>query len=217
MGDEAARPSSQNSRRRFSGTLSGFSVLGGVFGEGGPGGRPAHRHRHSWGLGPQVNAGREACAVISRIPGRRVSDYATATPASNKVMQAAGRSSVPPKTKGTSAFDRRPLCRRRLPPAFPAHWDHCRTLYTVAVTGRAACPFLGPGLALCSSPGFKQEEEGQARPAGLGASRKKSRRNRFPSALLYPSGPAPFQARQLASFNRLTSRSICTSWNNTFR
>ena len=112
------------------GALLGFSVMGGVFGEGVDlvGDRLIGTAIVGVGL-PQVNPRQEALRRYFEQTRGSGFDYAYRYPGFNKVMQAAGRVIRTPQDKGAVLLidDRfASASYRRL---FPAHWAHCRFVY----------------------------------------------------------------------------------------
>lgn len=144
MGDEARQAFLAKFEAGSGGTLLGFSVLGGVFGEGVDlvGDRLIGTAIVGVGL-PQVNPRQEALRRYFEDTRGSGFDYAYRYPGFNKVMQAAGRVIRTPKDKGTVLLidDRFAAAGyRRL---FPAHWDHCRFVYGSDELGAQLARFWG--------------------------------------------------------------------------
>lgn len=111
-------------------TLLGFSVMGGVFGEGVDlaGERLIGTAIVGVGL-PQVNPRQEILRDYFEESRGSGFAYAYQYPGFNKVLQAAGRVIRTPKDKGVVLLIDSRFSRAEYRHLFPSHWAHCRWLY----------------------------------------------------------------------------------------
>ena len=111
-------------------TLLGFSVMGGVFGEGVDlaGERLIGTAIVGVGL-PQVNPRQEILRDYFEESRGSGFAYAYQYPGFNKVLQAAGRVIRTPKDKGVVLLIDSRFGWAEYRQLFPSHWAHCRWLY----------------------------------------------------------------------------------------
>ena len=111
-------------------TLLGFSVMGGVFGEGVDlaGERLIGTAIVGVGL-PQVNPRQEILRDYFEESRGSGFAYAYQYPGFNKVLQAAGRVIRTPEDKGVVLLIDSRFGRAEYRQLFPSHWAHCRWLY----------------------------------------------------------------------------------------
>lgn len=111
--------------------LLGFAVLGGVFGEGVDlaGSRLIGAAVVGVGL-PQVNPLQDLLRDYFEKTRGSGFAYAYQYPGMNKVLQAAGRVIRTASDKGAVLLLDERFCRNDYRSLFPAHWSHCKTVYS---------------------------------------------------------------------------------------
>lgn len=111
--------------------LLGFAVLGGVFGEGVDlaGSRLIGAAVVGVGL-PQVNPLQELLRDYFEETRGSGFAYAYQYPGMNKVLQAAGRVIRTAEDRGAVLLLDERFCRGDYRALFPAHWSHCKTVYS---------------------------------------------------------------------------------------
>lgn len=122
--------------------LLGFAVLGGVFGEGVDlaGSRLIGAAVVGVGL-PQVNPLQELLRDYFEKTRGSGFAYAYQYPGMNKVLQAAGRVIRTASDRGAVLLLDERFCRGDYRALFPAHWAHCKTVYSPGALGQELTAF----------------------------------------------------------------------------